>query len=97
MLETISSILFYERTKGIAMVLNEQTNIRRNRLIEEIQTEQMTKVVLPDIAFSFEEERQALYFSKARNNMGSDMAHATMKHSIQTDDMKILEILRNVG
>lgn len=97
MSETSSSILFYERTKGIAMVLNEQTNIRRNRLIEEILTRQMAKEGMPDTAFPFEEERQALYFSKARNNMGSDMAHATMKHSIQTDDMKILEVLRNVG
>lgn len=78
-------------------VLNEQTNIRRNRLIEEIQIGRIIKVVLPDVSFPFEEERQALYFSKARNNMRSDMAHATMKHSIQTDDMKILEVLRNVG
>ena len=77
--------------------VNEQTNIRRNRLIEEIKSGQITKAVLPDADFPFEEERQALYFSKARNNMGSDMAHATMKHSIQTDDMKILEVLRNVG
>ena len=78
-------------------VLNEQTNIRRNRLIDEIKTGQITKAVLPDIAFAFEEERQALYFAKTRNNMRSDMAHATMKHSIQTDDMKILAVLRNVG
>lgn len=81
----------------MTVVLNEKTNIRRNRLIEEIQSGQMTKEVLLNASFPFEEERQALYFSKARNNMGSDMAHATMKHSVQTDDMKILEVLRNVG
>lgn len=79
----------------MAVVLDEKTNIRRNRLIEEIQTGQMAKEVLLNASFPFEEERQALYFSKARNNMESDMAHATMKHSIQTDDVKILEVLRN--
>lgn len=81
----------------MTVVLNEQTNTRRNRLIEEIQTGQVAKEVLLNASFPFEEERQALYFSKARNNMGSDMAHATMKHAVQTDDMKILEVLRNVG
>ena len=81
----------------MAVVVNAQVDIRRNRLIEEIQTEQMTKVVLPDITFPFEGERQALYFSKARNNMRSDMAHATMKHSVQTNDRKIMEILHNLG
>ena len=47
----------------MAAVLDEKTNMRRNRLIEEIQTGQMTKEVLLNASFPFEEERQALYFS----------------------------------
>ena len=37
----------------MTVVLNEKTNIRRNRLIEEIQSGQMTKEVLLNASFPF--------------------------------------------
>lgn len=77
----------------MAAILSEKTNARRNRLIAEIQSGE-TEVML-DASFPFEKERQASYFSRARNNMRSDMAHATMAHANQAEDMKILEVIRN--
>ena len=73
-------------------LLNETTDARRNRLIAEIRT---VKEALPNSSFPFENERQATYFSRTRNNMKSDMAHATMNQSNQLDDLKILEVLRS--
>ena len=48
-----------------------------------------------NVSFPFKGERQAQYFSHARNNMRSDMAHATMSHSNQSDDIKILAAIKN--
>ena len=79
----------------MAALLNETTNVRRNRLIEEILSGETVKDVLLNSAFPFENERQASYFSRARNNMKSDMARATMDQSTQLDDLKILEVIRN--
>lgn len=79
----------------MAAVLNETRNARRNRLIEEIQSGETVKDVLLNAAFPFEAERQASYFSRARNNMKSDMAHSTMGQSNQADDFKILKEIRN--
>lgn len=79
----------------MATLLNETTDARRNRLIAEIRNGETIKAVLPNSSFPFENERQATYFSRTRNNMKSDMAHATMDQSNQLDDLKILEVLRN--
>lgn len=79
----------------MAAVLSEKTNARRNRLIAEIQSGETEKEVLLNASFPFEKERQASYFSRARNNMRSDMAHATMAHANQAEDMKILEVIRS--
>lgn len=79
----------------MASVLSEETNARRNRLIAEIQSGETKKEVLLNASFPFEKERQASYFSQARNNMRSDMAHATMAHGNQAEDMKILEVIRS--
>lgn len=74
----------------MAAILSEKTNARRNRLIAEIQSGETETEVMLDASFPFEKERQASYFSRARNNMRSDMAHAN-----QAEDMKILEVIRN--
>lgn len=79
----------------MATLINETTDARRNRLIEEIRNGETVKDVLLNSSFPFENERQASYFSRTRNNMKSDMAHATMKQSNQLDDLKILEVLKN--
>lgn len=79
----------------MAAVLSEKTNARRNRLIAEIQSGETKKEVLLNASFPFEKERQASYFSQTRNNMRSDMAHATMDYANQAEDMKILEVLRS--
>lgn len=75
-------------------MMNEAVNVRRNRLIEEIRSGERTKDVLPNSAFPFETERQAVYFSRARKNMKSDMAHATMDCANHTDDLEILHRIR---
>ena len=79
----------------MAAILSEKTNARRNRLIAEIQSGETETEVMLDASFPFEKERQASYFSRARNTMRSDMAHATMAHANQAEDMKILEVIRN--
>ena len=79
----------------MAAILSEKTNARRNRLIAEIQSGETETEVMLDASFPFEKERQASYFSRARNNMRSDMAHATMAHANQAEDMKILEVIRS--
>lgn len=76
-------------------LLNEAVDARRTRLIEEIRNGTTVKDVLLNSAFPFEKERQASYFSLTRNNMKSDMAHATMNQSNQADDLKILEVIKN--
>ena len=79
----------------MAAVLSEKTNARRNRLIAESQSGETEKEVLLNASFPFEKERQASYFSQARNNMRSDMAHATMAHANLAEDKKILEVIRS--
>ena len=76
------------------MEQNKETAARRNRLIEEIRSGEKVKDVLLNAAFPFEKERQAIYFSKARRNMKSDMAHATMRQSDSIGDLKIQEVMR---
>ena len=76
------------------VTLNKTTDARRNRLIAEIRNGETVKAALPNSSFPFENERQAAYFSRTRNNMKSDMTHATMDQSKQLDDLIILEVLR---
>lgn len=75
--------------------LENAANKRRNNLVLEVLNGEKEKDVLPNSAYSFEEERQAQYFSHARNNMKSDMAYATMNHMQQLDDIRVLKELDN--
>lgn len=79
----------------MAVVCNEETSKRRDRLIEEISSGEKRKDILLNDSFPFKTELQAIYFSHTRRNMESDMAHATMCQAGCTDDLKILEVLRD--
>ena len=72
---------------------NKNTAERRNRLIDEILRGVKKKDTLPNSSFSFDKETQAAYFAQTRRNMKSDMAYATMHHGIQTDDLKVSEVM----
>lgn len=74
---------------------NAEINERRERFIKEIQNGEIGRDVLSNAAFPFEEDRQAIYFSRTRKNMKSDMAYATMHYGSYTDDLKLLKELKN--
>ena len=79
----------------MAAVLSKQADERRSNFIAEIRCGEKEKDVLLNSSFPFEAERQALYFSFTRRNIKSDMAYATMHHSNNTDDMAIMEMVKN--
>lgn len=76
---------------------NDYTQRRVKELVDEVIRGEHKVDILPNSSYDFSEERQAIYFSNARKNMKSDMAHATMECGQQLDDIKILERLRNNG
>lgn len=67
---------------------------RRRELVEEVKRGEVKKDTLPNAAYAFTEERQAVYFSHMRDNMGSDMAYATMFSGSQLDDLKVLRAMK---
>lgn len=69
--------------------LNESGN-RIEELLAEVWGREHTIDTLPNASFDFAAERQAIYFSNARKNMRSEMAHATMECGQSAEDLKVL-------
>lgn len=64
------------------------------RLTDEILSGKYRIERLPDDAFDFSNEVQAMYFSKARKALHSEVAYLTMTIS---QDLRDLEILKKFG
>lgn len=75
----------------------EQIKRRVKSLVGEVMRGEHSIDFLPNSSYDFSEERQAMYFSNARKNMKSDMAHATIECGQQLEDIKILKRLHKNG
>lgn len=61
-------------------------------LIQELLSGEYQRDVLPNSAFAFKDERQALYFSNLRKNLQSDMAQAVITSSQHLEELELLSI-----
>lgn len=71
-----------------------QKERRASILVGEVMRGEHSVDILPNSAYDFAEERQAVYFSNMRKNMKSDMAYATMNQASQLDDIRLLKRLK---
>lgn len=60
-------------------------------LIREIRRGEYELETLPSLAYPFEEERQAMYYSNLRRNMESDMAQLVMEHHQQLNELRLIK------
>lgn len=77
--------------------MNSQTirsGVGVDMLIQEILEGNYVKDILPNSAFGFTGEHQAMYFSNLRRNLKSDMAHAIMSNSQSLDDLNLLKKIK---
>ena len=59
-------------------------------LMQELESGQYKKEILPNSSYEMSGERQAMYFSHARENLKTDIAHAVMYSNQQLEDYQLL-------
>lgn len=64
-----------------------------NKLTEEILTGKIKRDILKEEAFEFTREYQAMYFSRARRAIQSEVAYTTMTIAQDTRELDILKSL----
>lgn len=67
---------------------------RVRKLVREVEDGRYTKDILPNASYDLTGERQSAYFSHARENMKTDLAHAVMEHGQDLADCNISDILK---
>ena len=65
-------------------------NNRLRNLVMEVYAGEYKIDQLPNAAYDFRDERQAIYFSHARQNMETDIAHIIMYENQQVDDLNFM-------
>ena len=65
------------------------------KLVSEALNGEYPMEKLPSPAYDFAEERQAVYYSKMRYNMESDMSVMVMKHHQQLTELELMKKWKN--